>query len=262
MNEDEEEGSGDDEDEEGSGDDDDDDDDDEDDEDGNRFDLATSDPRAGVGDVCLPQLDLNYVRLAEILFKAGSEKKLIKQQRKRLYDLSKRFQLLSNGIYPFAAEINEDGDIVDREAGIEEIDVNALVKKERQEAAKRSEEAEKEREEYRKAKQLARSQANANKQHPKKAEKTGDKKKTPEKKSGKSTARPNNWRAAKPTPTSNTPKRPKKLATRKRRRRKRATRKSPGSESKSSWMPGSKRRPRKWPLQPLPQKMRTKPLTQ
>ena len=33
---------------------------------GSKFDLLASDPRAGVGDVCLPQLDLDYNRCAPL----------------------------------------------------------------------------------------------------------------------------------------------------------------------------------------------------
>ena len=115
------------------------------------FELSKSDPRAGVGDVCLPQLDLNYEKIAEVLFKAGSQEGLTKPQRKRLYDLTKRFQLLDGGVYPFALEINEEGDIVDMEEDIEEIDYEESLSKERQEAVNLSEEAERERLEYRKA---------------------------------------------------------------------------------------------------------------
>merc|ERR1719317_502805 len=116
-----------------------------------KFDLASSDPRAGVGDVCLPQLDLDYNRMAEVLLKAGGEPSVGHQQRKRLYAMSKRFQLLANGIFPFAAELNDEGEVVDREEGIEEINVGKEIARERKEAGKRSEEAKKEREEFKQA---------------------------------------------------------------------------------------------------------------
>jgi len=116
-----------------------------------KFDLLTSDPRAGVGDVCLPQLDLDYNRMAEVLFKAGGEASVGHHQRKRLYAMSKRFQLLASGVFPFAAELNEEGEVVDLEAGIEEINVGKEINKERREAHERSEQAKKERDEYRQA---------------------------------------------------------------------------------------------------------------
>jgi len=117
----------------------------------NNFDLAASDPRAGVGDVCLPQLDLDYNRLAEVLLKAGGEASVGHQQRKRLYAMSKRFQLLANGIFPFAAELNDEGEVVDREEGIEDINVDKEIAKARREAGLRSEEAKKEREQFKQA---------------------------------------------------------------------------------------------------------------
>jgi len=72
-------------------------------------------------------------------------------QRKRLYAMSKRFQLLAGGVFPFAAELNEEGEVVDLEAGIEEINVGKEINKERREAHERSEQAKKERDEYRQA---------------------------------------------------------------------------------------------------------------
>jgi len=103
------------------------------------------------GDVCLPQLDLDYNRLAEVLLKAGGEASVGHQQRKRLYAMSKRFQLLANGIFPFAAELNDEGEVVDREEGIEDINVDKEIAKARREAGLRSEEAKKEREQFKQA---------------------------------------------------------------------------------------------------------------
>merc|ERR1711974_250317 len=72
-------------------------------------------------------------------------------QRKRLYGMSKRFQLLASGIYPFAAELNEEGEVVDHEEGIEEIDLNREVAKERREVQKEREQVKADRKEYKQA---------------------------------------------------------------------------------------------------------------
>jgi len=153
---------------------------------GSKFDLLASDPRAGVGDVCLPQLDLDYNRLAEVLFKAGGETSVGPHQRKRLYGMSKRFQLLASGVYPFAAELNEEGEVVDHEEGIEEIDLNREVAKEHREVQKEREQAKADRREYKQALKNKRSA-----DHPsevegaaKKAKKEKKKSTTPDKKKG------------------------------------------------------------------------------
>lgn len=99
------------------------------------FSLEDADPRAGTGDFILPQINVNSVNMAKILLEAGSKKEVSKQQRQRMYRITKRFNHLAAGVYPFALEMTDDGERLIDEKEFEEQERN--LKKEEKNSAKR-----------------------------------------------------------------------------------------------------------------------------
>merc|ERR1711994_801141 len=72
----------------------------EDEEDDEKFSLDDADPRAGKGDVVLPQLKVDFEKMAKITLEAGSSKDVGVPQRQRLYRITK-IKPCSNGNISF-----------------------------------------------------------------------------------------------------------------------------------------------------------------
>ena len=87
-----------------------------------------TDPRAGRGDVILPQIQLDYGKVAKKLLEAGSNKEVAKPQRNRLYRITKKFNNVASGIYPFALEMSEDGERLISKKEFEEEERNLKIK--------------------------------------------------------------------------------------------------------------------------------------
>merc|ERR1712018_454286 len=97
--------------------------------------LNDADPRAGKGDVVLPQLKIDYEKIAKIVLEAGSKKEVGAFQRQRLYRITKKLNHVATGIYPFALEMSEDGERLIDEKEFEEQERNLRL--EERKAAKR-----------------------------------------------------------------------------------------------------------------------------
>lgn len=80
------------------------------DQDSSMFDDTAKDPRAGKVDVVLPQLEPDFEKIADDLFKAGSNPSVALPQRDRLYRLTKQFKALAAGSYPLAMDVDVDVD--------------------------------------------------------------------------------------------------------------------------------------------------------
>ena len=66
-------------------------------------DLPTSgvlDPRAGRVDVALPQLPLDFHQCSDWLFELGAQKSVTQKNRELIYDLAKKFEVISKGDFP------------------------------------------------------------------------------------------------------------------------------------------------------------------
>ena len=107
----------------------------EDEEDDEQFSLDDADPRAGKGDVVLPQLKVDFEKMAKITLEAGSSKDVGVPQRQRLYRITKKLNHVATGIYPFALEMSEDGERLIDEKEFEEQERNLRL--EERKAAKR-----------------------------------------------------------------------------------------------------------------------------
>ena len=92
------------------------------------FVIDDADPRAGRGDVTLPQIQMDYQKLAEKLLETGGKKEVSKSQRERLYRITKKFNHLVSGIYPFALEMTDDGERMMDEKEFEEQERSAKLK--------------------------------------------------------------------------------------------------------------------------------------
>merc|ERR1712141_648041 len=88
------------------------------------FSIEDADPRAGKGDVTLPQICVDYKNISKILLEAGSKKEVLKPQRERLYRITKKFNHVATGIYPFALEMTDDGERLMEEREFEELERN------------------------------------------------------------------------------------------------------------------------------------------
>jgi ribosomal RNA-processing protein 1 len=66
------------------------------------------DPRAGNVSIDIPQLQLDYNRLAERCFEVGSHPKNSESARATLYKLSEQFQDVANDVFPLSDELNEE----------------------------------------------------------------------------------------------------------------------------------------------------------
>merc|ERR1712062_669383 len=107
----------------------------EDEEDDEKFSLDDADPRAGKGDVVLPQFKVDFEKMAKITLEAGSSKDVGVPQRQRLYRITKKLSHVATGIYPFALEMSEDGERLIDETEFEEQERNLRL--EERKAAKR-----------------------------------------------------------------------------------------------------------------------------
>ncbi len=118
-------------------------------------DNSPMDPRAGRVDVTIPQLMVDYEKLSDELFSAGSSKQVGQSQRKVLYRLAKQFRALGEGRYPLAPEYNDDGEEVDLQGELPRVDLKKERKKTAGETMERMQEVAEERRKY-KADMLAR----------------------------------------------------------------------------------------------------------
>ncbi|XP_037086051.1 ribosomal RNA processing protein 1 homolog A-like isoform X2 [Pollicipes pollicipes] len=84
------------------------------------------DPRAGGVDVMLPQLDVDYARLADDLVAAGAEPTVRQASRTALYRLAQQFRDLSEGEYPLALRLPDQ---VDSDSDISDEDIQAAVQR-------------------------------------------------------------------------------------------------------------------------------------
>merc|ERR1711899_314123 len=107
----------------------------EDEEDDEQFSLDDADPRAGKGDVVLPQLKVDFEKMAKIILEAGASKDVGVPQRQRLYRITKKLNHVATGIYPFALEMSVDGERLIDEKEFEEQERNLRL--EERKAAKR-----------------------------------------------------------------------------------------------------------------------------
>merc|ERR1712179_142522 len=75
-------------------------------------DEVVEDPRAGVGDAIIPQINVNYLKLSERLFELGSGDGIKKANRDALYKVSKMFKDVANDLFPLGPNLSdEDVDI-------------------------------------------------------------------------------------------------------------------------------------------------------
>ncbi|XP_043215038.1 ribosomal RNA processing protein 1 homolog A-like [Amphibalanus amphitrite] len=82
------------------------------------------DPRAGGVDVTLPQLSVDYGRLADSLTAAGAEPSVRQKNRTALYRLAQQFRDLSEGEYPLALKIPDN---IDSDSDLSDEDLAAAV---------------------------------------------------------------------------------------------------------------------------------------
>merc|ERR1719430_576649 len=95
------------------------------------------DPRAGRVNAFIPQVSVNYCKIAEELFKLGSGADVRKYNRDALYRISKKFKDVGEGSFPLGPNLSDI-----------EVDVPKIsVKKAAMELAKRNEKIRKENEE-------------------------------------------------------------------------------------------------------------------
>merc|ERR1719347_711721 len=88
------------------------------------------DPRAGVGDAIIPQINVNYLKLSERLFGLGSADGIKKANRDALYKVSKMLKDVANDLFPLGPNLSD-----------EDIDIPKIsVKKSAAELLKRNEE--------------------------------------------------------------------------------------------------------------------------
>merc|ERR1712142_820252 len=88
------------------------------------------DPRAGVGDAIIPQINVNYLKLSERLFELGSADGIKKTNRGELYKVSKLLKDVANDLFPLGPNLSD-----------EDIDIPKIsVKKSSAEQLKRNEE--------------------------------------------------------------------------------------------------------------------------
>jgi len=88
------------------------------------------DPRAGVGDAIIPQINVNYLKLSERLFDLGSADGIKKANRDALYKVSKMLKDVANDLFPLGPNLSD-----------EDIDIPKIsVKKSAAELLKRNEE--------------------------------------------------------------------------------------------------------------------------
>jgi len=69
------------------------------------------DPRAGLVNVEIPQLQVDYLDIADKLFDLGSQNTIRASNRKVLYKLSKHFKDVGNGIFPLGDALSDDEEI-------------------------------------------------------------------------------------------------------------------------------------------------------
>merc|ERR1719285_1413147 len=69
------------------------------------------DPRAGLVNVEIPQLQVDYLDIADKLFHLGSQNIVRASNRKVLYTLSKHFKDVGNGIFPLGDVLSDDEEI-------------------------------------------------------------------------------------------------------------------------------------------------------
>ena len=108
---------------------------------------APKDPRAGRVDVTIPQLMVDYEKLAEQLFQAGNDQKVWKKNRRKLYNLTKQFRALHNGKYPLAPDFDGGEDIEE----VEPIQLGQAIRRKEKESLQEIETLRKERQDYRQA---------------------------------------------------------------------------------------------------------------
>ena len=106
---------------------------------------SLKDPRAGAVHVTLPQLNPDFTKLSEFLFKIGSDKSTSQSKRNLLYDLTKQFKNLSENIYPLMPDMSEE------EAKIPKIKPGQVAKRKAKQELEILEKMQKEREDYKKA---------------------------------------------------------------------------------------------------------------
>jgi len=93
-------------------------------------DEVVEDPRAGVGDAIIPQINVNYLKLSERLFELGSGDGIKKANRDALYKVSKMFKDVANDLFPLGPNLSD-----------EDIDIPKIsVKKSAADLMKRNEE--------------------------------------------------------------------------------------------------------------------------
>merc|ERR1712059_229467 len=68
---------------------------------------VVEDPRAGKVDVVIPQISVNYSKMSEEFFAAGSREGVRKSNRDELYRLSQMFKDVSSGVFPLGPDIRE-----------------------------------------------------------------------------------------------------------------------------------------------------------
>merc|ERR1712142_265757 len=66
------------------------------------------DPRAGVGDAIIPQINVNYLKLSERLFDLGSADGIKKANRDALYKVSKMLKDVANDLFPLGPNLSDD----------------------------------------------------------------------------------------------------------------------------------------------------------
>merc|ERR1712013_834461 len=93
-------------------------------------DEIVEDPRAGVGDAIIPQINVNYLQLSERLFELGSGNGIKKANRDALYKVSKMLKDVANDLFPLGPNLSD-----------EDIDIPKInVKKSAKDLLKRNEE--------------------------------------------------------------------------------------------------------------------------
>jgi len=65
------------------------------------------DPRAGLVNVEIPQLQVDYLKIADKLFELGSLKNIRSANRNILYTISKHFKDVGNGVFPLGDELSD-----------------------------------------------------------------------------------------------------------------------------------------------------------
>lgn len=116
-----------------------------DDEDIIASDEGVKDPRAGSVSVNLPQLKPDFSKVANLLFKVGSEKNISSKRRTLLYDLTKQFKDLSEDVYPLLPDLSHE------EAKIPKLKVGKEAQKRAKEELLAMEKIKEERENFKKS---------------------------------------------------------------------------------------------------------------